>query len=164
MSSSSTNQGSTTAHFEARRMEVREILRVAEEKRQVLLKGLEDDERELKEMARDEKNSIQRAREELERDLADDREILSTLTVLLDASRTGGPSSSELERRISLVRRCADLAERVMNWELKDGGIKRRLEIQEAKIREERAKVEGYEGDFRMAARLFGLGDGEGSA
>ncbi|KAF9490855.1 hypothetical protein BDN71DRAFT_1434406 [Pleurotus eryngii] len=129
-------------------MEVREILRVAEEKRQVLLKGLEDDERELKEMARDEKNSIQRAREELERDLADDREILSTLTVLLDASRTGGPSSSELERCISLVQRCTDLAERVMNWELKDGGIQRQLEIQEAKIREERAKVEAFKGDF----------------
>ncbi|KAF9487710.1 hypothetical protein BDN71DRAFT_1436645 [Pleurotus eryngii] len=114
-------------------------------------------------MGRDIKNSLQRARKELERELANNQDTLGTLAILLAAGHTGGLSNSELEQHIRLVQRCADLAERIMNWKLKDGGIQLQLEKQKAKIREEWAKVEAFEREFQMAARLFRLGDGEGS-
>lgn len=51
-----------------------------------------------------------------------------------------------------------------MDLELNDEDIRRRMAILEGRLREEREKVEALELDLQTAARLFGLGDAEGSA
>ncbi|KAF4584780.1 hypothetical protein EYR38_002011 [Pleurotus pulmonarius] len=167
ISSSSTNQGPNATRFEIRRTERKEILRVAEEQRQELLKGLEDDEREMMELnerRRDVKNSLRSTREELERDLANERDTLRALTSFLIAGRAGGLSDAECGHRICLALERAELVERMMDLELNDEDIRRRMAILEGRLREEREKVEALELDLQTAARLFGLGDAEGSA